>query len=123
MMRALGLGMLMFIVVAAVPAADAPKPRVPGNDLPAPPALPEKESPAPPVADLPETGLEPEVTIVTRETEIREEYRVSGRLFKVKVIPKHGKPYFLIDLEGSGVFRRSEMEPGVSVPLWVIKTW
>jgi hypothetical protein len=108
------------LVAPSTFAADAKPPLAP---VPAPPPVPEKSSGESPPAEVPETGLDPEVTITTKGTEIREEYRVNGKLFKIKVTPAHGKPYYLIDYEGSGVFRRSELEPGVSVPLWVIKSW
>lgn len=111
---------VVALLAGAVLAAGADKPRPPAPDLPPPPPISDKESTP---AEPPESGLEPEVTIITRETEIREEYRVNGKLFKIKVIPKHGKPYYLIDYEGSGVFRRSELEPSLSVPMWVIKSW
>jgi hypothetical protein len=54
---------------------------------------------------------------------VREEYRLNGQLYMIKVTPKHGKPYYLIDAEGSGQFRRSDLEPAVAVPMWVIKRW
>jgi phytoene dehydrogenase-like protein len=52
---------------------------------------------------------------------IAEEYRIGGRLYMVKVIPKKGPPYYLIDPNGSGVFVRSDLAPDVSPPMWVIK--
>lgn len=125
MMRRFSI-IVVLVTLCAVPAqaADPDKPRSPGPDLPSPPPIPDRESgPAAAPAEAPESGLEPEIHIITRETEIREEYRVNGRLFKIKVTPKHGKPYYLIDYEGSGVFRRSELEPATSVPMWVIKRW
>jgi hypothetical protein len=101
-------------------AADAKPPLAP---VPAPPPVPEKSVGEAPPADAPDTGLEPEITITTKGTEIREEYRVNGKLFKIKVTPSRGKPYYLIDYEGSGVFQRTELEPSTSVPMWVIKSW
>lgn len=85
--------------------------------VPEPPPMP-PETPEPP---LPEMGLEPEVTIVPRGTEIHEEYRLNGRLYMVKVIPVRGPPYYLIDEEGNGKFRRSDLEPTIKIPMWVIK--
>jgi hypothetical protein len=92
-------------------------PPAPATAVPEPPPMP-PEAPEPP---LPEIGLEPEVTIVPRDTEIHEEYRINGRLYMVKVIPARGPPYYLIDEEGNGKFRRSDFEPTIKIPMWVIK--
>jgi len=56
--------------------------------------LPEAPPPPPEIANDPE--LEPQVTIVRRPTETIEEYRVKGRLTMIKVIPKTGRPYYLV---------------------------
>lgn len=102
-----------------VAARDRPPPpaAVP-EPPPMPPEPPEEGAPPPP-----ETGLEPEVTIVPRGTEIHEEYRIHGRLYMIKVIPAKGRPYYLIDEEGNGKFRRSDFEPRIKIPHWVIKRW
>lgn len=50
------------------------------------------------------------------------EYRANGRLYMVKVIPKVGKPYYLIDQKGDGTFARQEsLDSGMRPPMWVIK--
>jgi hypothetical protein len=89
-------------------------------EVPAPPPLPPDTTPAP--AQEPEE-IAPEVTITTKDGEMREEYRLHGRLYMIKVTPRKGKPYYLIDYEGSGEFRRSDLEPRTSPPMWVIKRW
>ncbi len=68
-----------------------------------------------------EDMLEPEVTITTERDEIHEEYRIHGRLYMIKIIPAKGPPYYLIDYDGTGEFRRSNLEPTISPPLWVLK--
>ena len=70
-------------------------------------------------------SVPPEVTIIQHEGGTVEEYRVSGRLYKVKVIPSRGEPYILIDYRGDGSFIRHEGPgtPGLSVPQWVIGTF
>lgn len=88
-----------------------------------PPPAPEAQvvAPAPPDAD-PE--LEPQVTIVQRETETIEEYRVSGELRYIKVTPKHGRPYYLIPaVNGATFIRRDSLDPTLKVPLWVLFSW
>jgi hypothetical protein len=51
------------------------------------------------------------------------EYRVNGFLYAVKVIPKGGKPYFLVRADGSdGNFVRSD-SPDMLIPAWEIFSW
>jgi hypothetical protein len=112
---------LVFAVLALAalpaPAADkSPVPVVPAFDAPPPP---------PPPPDKAEASSVPapdeEVRITTQGTEIHEEHRVNGKLYMIKVTPAKGKPYYLIDREGSGQFKRSEFESDIAVPMWVIK--
>lgn len=50
------------------------------------------------------------------------EYRANGKLYMLKIIPKVGKPYYLIDQKGDGQFARQEsLDSGMRPPLWVIK--
>jgi len=93
----------------------------PATTVPPPPPPPENYNP-PAAPELPSAGQpEPEVTITTKGTEIHEEYRLNGRLYMIKVTPAKGKPYYLIDQEGSGQFRRSDFDTRISIPTWVIK--
>jgi len=87
---------------------------------PPPPKLePLPEPPPPEIAGDPE--LEPQVTIVRRENETIEEFRVNGRLTMVKVTPQHGRPYYLVAEGASGSFlRRDSLDTGLRVPLWVL---
>ncbi len=65
---------------------------------------------------------EPQVTITKKGEQTIEEYRVGGRLYMIKITPKHGHPYYLIDDRGDGRFARQEsLDSGVRVPQWVIK--
>lgn len=117
---------LALLLAAPVLAADKPEPAKPKAGkaaVPPPPPIPAansyKEKPQPP-ADQP-ADLEPVVTITTRGGNLVEEYRMNGKLYMVKVTPGKGKPYYLIDPEGKGEFRRSDLQPSISVPTWVIK--
>jgi Protein of unknown function (DUF2782) len=80
--------------------------------------------PPPPAFDQnPGDGdLEPQVTITKKTDMVIEEYRVGGKLFKIKVIPKIGKPYFLIDERGDGQFSRQDGPDASNLrpPQWVI---
>jgi hypothetical protein len=112
---------LALLLPATALAAEAPQPKpgAPAAEAPPPPPLRSTEA-APAPGD---TGLEPEVTITTRGELTHEEYRLHGRLYMIKVIPKRGKPYYLVDREGSGQFQRSDFESRLSIPQWVIKSW
>lgn len=76
---------------------------------------------------LPEEGsvIEPEVRIIRKGEDTVREYRVQGKLVAVQIIPKRGVPYFLIDADGDGELetRRSELDPEILIPGWVIKRW
>lgn len=50
------------------------------------------------------------------------EYRANGKLYMIKVTPKAGKPYYLIDQKGDGQFARQDsLDSGMRPPMWVIK--
>lgn len=92
-------------------AADAPPAKL--QPLPPPPALEPNAS---------DDDLEPQVTIVKKDDMVIEEYRVKGKLYKVKVTPKIGLPYFLVDERGDGEFSRQDGPDAANMrpPRWVI---
>jgi hypothetical protein len=92
-------------------AADTPQPDL--QPLPPPPALD---------ANSADPDLEPQVTITKKKDVVIEEYRVGGKLFKIKVTPKIGKPYYLIDERGDGEFSRMDGPDAANMrpPRWVI---
>ncbi len=116
------LTVLAAPVMSAEPASSDTKSKTAAPaPVPTPPPPPENYNP-PATPELPDVGQpEPEITITTKGTEIHEEYRLNGRLYMIKVVPKKGKPYYLIDHEGSGQFRRSDFETRIAIPTWVIK--
>lgn len=66
---------------------------------------------------------DPDVTIRQDGDRTIQEYRVNGFLYAIKVIPKNGKPYFLVRADGSdGNFVRSD-EPDMLIPSWEIFSW
>jgi hypothetical protein len=89
---------------------------------PPPPKLePLPEAPPPPAEIANDPELEPQITVVRREKETIEEYRVGGRLTMVKVTPIHGRPYYLVANGADGTFtRRDSLDTGLRVPLWVL---
>jgi hypothetical protein len=88
----------------------------------APPVLPppplKEATTAPPLSS--DGTIEPEITITTERDEIHEEYRYNGVLYMVKIIPAAGPPYYLV-YDDRGRARRSDLEPDIIVPQWVIK--
>lgn len=64
---------------------------------------------------------EPEVTIIKQTEQTVEEFRAGGRLYMIKITPKVGKPYYMVDDQGDGKFSRQEsLDSGVRPPRWVI---
>lgn len=91
---------------------------------PPPPPLPaEGAAPAPPPF-AGDPALEPEVTIIRRDTETVEEVRIGGELRFVRVTPKHGRPYFLVpDGMGGQFIRRDGLDTALKVPMWLLLSW
>jgi hypothetical protein len=80
-----------------------------------------KPLPPPPALDPSESPDEPQVTITKQTDQTVEEFRSHGKLYMIKITPKHGKPYYLIDDRGDGKFARQEsLDSGLRVPQWVI---
>lgn len=78
-----------------------------------------------PVAVMAEESAsgEPDVTIRQDGDKTIQEYRVNGFLYAIKIIPKGGKPYFLVRADGSdGNFVRSD-NPDMLIPAWEIFSW
>jgi hypothetical protein len=78
---------------------------------------------ATPPPDAP--GEEPQVTIIERGSDVVEEYRLQGKLYMVKVTPRKGPPYYLIDTDGDGNLetRRGEMAETPQIPSWILFKW
>jgi hypothetical protein len=87
-------------------------------------SVPEAAPPPPPRVQSGE-NLEPEVTIRADKDAQIEEYRSHGQLYMVKITPKIGKPYYLLDSDGDGKLetRMSHLNSNFVVPSWVIFSW
>lgn len=87
-------------------------------------SVPEAAPPPPPRVQSGET-LEPDITIRDDKQGQVEEYRAHGRLYMVKITPKIGKPYYLLDSDGDGKLetRMSHLNSNFVVPSWVIFSW
>lgn len=81
--------------------------------------------PPPPAMDPPgDTPVDADegVTITKDTADKIEEFRVGGRLYMIKITPKHGSPYYLVDESGDGKFaRQGSLDSGFRPPQWVIK--
>ena len=64
-----------------------------------------------------------DVTSRTVDGDLIEEYRVQGQLQVVKVTPRRGKAYYLIDRNGDGRLDSSEGEGPVSPVMWKLFEW
>lgn len=109
--------------VAALAAAVALGTAAQSTERPKPPGtMPLEELPPPPPTIATEPAFEPEVTSRTKGEETIQEYRHHGKLYMMRVTPKGGHPYILMDLKGDGTFTRQEnaLDNGVRVPQWVL---
>lgn len=89
-----------------------------------PPGLQPVPEPPPMAAGAVDGDQEPEITILQRGQDKVEEYRLSGKLYMVKVTPPHGVSYYLVDEQGDGVMvRKDTLTSGTRPPMWVIKRW
>ena len=115
MRRALYLFLLLALPLLTQPVLAQEKSKLPSDLQPVP-----KPPPPPPGFDL-NPALEPQVTITTRGEDKAEEFRVGGKLYMIKVTPKHGVPYYLVDDKGNGGFTRMDNpDIGLRVPQWVL---
>jgi hypothetical protein len=91
---------------------------------PPPPPLPVEGAVPPPPPLVTDPELEPQVTIIRRDTETLEEVRIGGELKFVKVTPRTGVPYYLVpDPNGQQFIRRDSLDTSIKVPLWVLLSW
>ena len=105
---ALALALLASAAVAQTPPRLEPVPEVP--------------PPPPGVRDI--APDEPRVRIAPQEGDRVEEIRDGGRVVMLKVTPRDGPPYYLVDTGGNGNWmRRDSLDDAVRVPMWPIRTF
>jgi hypothetical protein len=85
----------------------------------------DRAAPPPPLPEDPADELpEPEVKIIHREDRIVEEVSVNGQLRYVKITPRGGVPYYLVDTDGDGVldqqFNNLDNPP---INQWILLRW
>ena len=70
-------------------------------------------------SDADRESIGPDVTIVVGEERTVYEYRQAGELRMIKIVPKHGMPYYLVprdDTRGFGDLEQADM----LIPSWKI---
>lgn len=109
------IAVLFLAMSAATWAQSGARPRPPGT-------VPLEEPPPPPPMVESDPALEPQVSVRTEGDQTIQEYRVRGKLFMVRVTPKHGRAYVMIDHRGDGQFTRQDntLDSGLRVPQWVL---
>jgi hypothetical protein len=63
----------------------------------------------------------PAVTVRPSGQGTVEEYRSNGKLYMLKVTPRVGRPYYLVDPRGDGRFNRMDTLPNLRPPLWTVR--
>lgn len=64
----------------------------------------------------------PEITTRQEQDRTMEEYRINGRLYAIKITPRQGEPYMLVDHNGDGNFQM-ERNLHIAVPQWTLLRW
>lgn len=66
-----------------------------------------------------------EVVIGEPEQARIDEFRINGQLYMIRVTPKKGPSYYLVDSDGDGNLEshRNELSPNLLIPSWVLKRW
>jgi hypothetical protein len=78
----------------------------------------------PPLPEQPE-AIGPEIKIIQEGKVVIEEYRLNGKLYKIKVTPLIGPSYYLVDIDGNGDFEKRFEGPDIVgsdmlIPSWVL---
>jgi hypothetical protein len=118
-MRQIVVALLLSSALSAAAQSTQPKDLRPLPEVPEPPEL---ALPSPGV-DEEGSSLEPQVTITKRGEDKVEEYRLNGRIYMIKITPRIGMPYYLIDNVGDGTFAPGTggLDQGIRPPMWVIR--
>jgi hypothetical protein len=81
---------------------------------------PLEEIPPPPMSKDGEGVDEPEVTIVKKNGDTIEEYRINGQLYMMKVTPKSGVPYYLHKEDQEGGWINDGPNKPLVIPKWTL---
>lgn len=69
--------------------------------------------------------LDPDITIFRKGKKTIQEFRKNGVLYMVKIIPKIGPTYYLIDTDGDGNIdvRGNDLDSGTKINQWKLLEW
>jgi len=69
--------------------------------------------------------LEPQVQLKEYHNRTVEEYRINGNLYMIRIKPRFGPAYYLVDDSGTGELelRRDTGGRDILVPRWTLLTW
>jgi len=70
-------------------------------------------------------SLEPEINIQQFDNREVQEYSINDRVYMIKITPKHGFPYYLVDPDGTGEmeYKRDTVGLEVNPPQWTLFRW
>jgi len=70
--------------------------------------------------------MEADITISREGDKIIHEYKVNGKIYKIKVVPAIGPAYYFIDPDGDGEMEEvteSDVVNGMKVNQWTLLSW
>ncbi|NOQ14315.1 MAG: DUF2782 domain-containing protein [Methyloprofundus sp.] len=70
--------------------------------------------------------MEADITITRRGEKTIHEYRMNGKIYKIKVIPDIGPAYYFIDPDGDGEMEEvteSDLDDELKINQWTIFSW
>jgi len=69
--------------------------------------------------------LQPEINIQQFDNREVQEYSVNDHVYMIKITPKVGSPYYLVDPDGTGEmeYKRDTLGLEVSPPRWTLFRW
>ena len=70
----------------------------------------------------PDENSADDIEIVAGKDRTVFEYRNNGYLLMIKVVPKHGKPYYMIPADGSPHYKSLDFKNNL-YPSWIILQW
>jgi hypothetical protein len=71
-------------------------------------------------------SMEADITIRKEGDKVIYEYKVNGKIYKIKIIPAVGPAYYFIDPDGDGEMEEvteSDLVNGMKVNQWTILSW
>jgi hypothetical protein len=69
--------------------------------------------------------MQPDITIIRKGEETIQEYRRNGKLYMVKITPKIGSPYYMLDTNGDGEMdvKKNDIDKNSRINLWNLLEW